>query len=393
MKKILIITHNFPPESVGRASRIYELAKFLKNHFKILVLCPPPTFPFTKYGKECYLYSKENFEDLELFRLWTFQPSKNNPTSFQRIMYYLGFSFFSSIFLLIKSRKVSAIIFSTPPQSTLFATLIARLIRKKIIIDVGDLWETAGGHNVNRGFLRKRMKNFEINCYKKSDAVITNNLIIQNIVKEICGKNDSSKVIYFPYNVDLNKFKKHDVKRESEIVYIGNYGPLQNIESIIEAIPIVIQKFPELKLQLYGGGDSESKLKNLVKELKIEKFCKFNKPIPSSEIPLVLSKSQVGIVPLAMLNELRYATPTKIFEYFACELPVFSYGPSLELERLLTESGSGINVKSDDPKKIAEGLIQFLQNEKRLEDFSSNGRRFVEMRKDSSQIRDLINHL
>ena len=48
MKKVLIIAPNFLPESVGGASRIYEMAKKMKNEFDVSVICPPPTYPFTK---------------------------------------------------------------------------------------------------------------------------------------------------------------------------------------------------------------------------------------------------------------------------------------------------------------------------------------------------------
>ena len=47
MKKVLIITPNFQPESVGGASRIYEMAKELQGEYDVSIVCPPPTYPFT----------------------------------------------------------------------------------------------------------------------------------------------------------------------------------------------------------------------------------------------------------------------------------------------------------------------------------------------------------
>ena len=38
MKKVLIIAPNFLPESVGGASRIYEMAKKMKDEFDVVIM-------------------------------------------------------------------------------------------------------------------------------------------------------------------------------------------------------------------------------------------------------------------------------------------------------------------------------------------------------------------
>ena len=59
MKKVLIIAPNFPPESVGGASRIFEMAKKIQSDYDVSVICPPPTYPFTKYNKSNQIFKKE----------------------------------------------------------------------------------------------------------------------------------------------------------------------------------------------------------------------------------------------------------------------------------------------------------------------------------------------
>ena len=58
MKKAIIIAPNFLPESVGGASRIYEMAKKIQEKYNVTVVCPPPTYPFTKYKKSKHLFRK-----------------------------------------------------------------------------------------------------------------------------------------------------------------------------------------------------------------------------------------------------------------------------------------------------------------------------------------------
>ena len=59
MKKVLIIAPNFPPESVGGASRIFEMAKKIQSDYDVSVICPPPTYPFTKYNKSIKFLKKK----------------------------------------------------------------------------------------------------------------------------------------------------------------------------------------------------------------------------------------------------------------------------------------------------------------------------------------------
>ena len=40
LKNIIILTLNFTPESVGGATRIYEMAKLLSRYYNVTVVCP-----------------------------------------------------------------------------------------------------------------------------------------------------------------------------------------------------------------------------------------------------------------------------------------------------------------------------------------------------------------
>lgn len=391
MKNILIITQNFPPESVGRASRIFRMAKFLVKFHDVTITCPPPTFPFSKFKRQSNLLKKEKFEDLNVIRIWTFQPQKSTLTFFERARYTLIFPIFFTFFFIKNSSKFSTIIFSTPPQTILFASYIARIFRKRIVIDVGDLQfnyaSISSGLVKKNRWLGNKLNSFEINCWKKSDVIICNSLVVKDKLNAICTEK---KIIYFPYNVDTEIFKKHNLKTLNQIVYLGSMGVKHNLESLIKALPLILKKIPDLKLQLYGGGEVEQKLKELVEKLHLQKNCIFNTPIPKEEIPLVLSKSLVGIDPIAMDDFLYYAIPTKTFEYLACGLPIFAYGRSDELDRVIKESGAGKFVRTDDPKKIAEKIIQMVNDKDALKDYSKNGIKFIEKTMNSTSLVEAI---
>jgi len=393
IKNVLIISHNFPPEAGGRSSRINGLAKYLSKFHKITVVTPPPSWPFNKYKKTNRFFKSEKLEDIEVKRIWTFQPSKEIPTFFENFGYFFIFPFLTIFYLIFNSTKFSTVIISTPPPYVLLTSLFVRLLRKRLIIDVGDL---PSEQNIDpntvrtHSFLNKKISKFEINCWKKANLVMTPNSIIRDKIKKILKDNCPSKVKYFPFNVDSQKFKKLDVKRKNQLVYIGSFSAAQNLQAIVKAMPIIIKKIPDIKLQIYGGGADESKLKKLIKDLELEQSCKINSAVSLEQIPLILSKSIIGIVPLAMNEHFHYAMPTKTREYMACSLPVFAYGASEELARLVKETKSGKSVKSGDPDELAENLLSMLNDPDALEQFSINGRNFIERNQENSELVELI---
>ena len=391
MKRVLIIAPNFLPESVGGASRIYEMAKEMKNEFDVSVICPPPTYPFTKYDKSNQIFKKENFEGITLYRIWTYQPSTKNPSFLGRMFYYTIFPILTNLFLFRLLQNTSFVIISTPPSSLLITSWVVRLFKKKLIIDVRDLWIDALsslGYVNKDNFIIKWVKRFEINCWKKANLLLVNSISTSERIKQILGKN-STNIKYLPFSPDLDIFQKHNNKKEKQIVYIGNFGISQALEVLINAMPIIISKIPEINLKLYGGGFCESKIRNLVKELKLEKSIHFFNPVSRNEIPSILSKSLIGIVSLQDNEGLRSAIPTKTFEYLACSLPIVAYGKSDELKRIIEESNAGIYIDNNNEKEIGNSLIKLLSDEEKLKKYSENGRKFMEQKIDFSFMKEI----
>jgi len=381
-KKVIIVTHHFPPEATGGASRLYEMARTLQDSYDVTVVCPPPTFPFTKYKREKYLYRKENFNGFRIFRLWTYQPSTHYPSLFLRLIYYAVFPILAFFFLLAHLHDVSFVIISTPPSPLLITSLAARLFRKKLIIDVRDFWidlAVSLSYIKEDSFIVRWVRKFEEYCWTKSDLIITNSRIIYDTLRSNTNHANKSKIKYFPFSVNLEVFKKvNGTARKKQIVYIGNFGTAQNLNALINAFPLVLQQTSDYIIQFYGGGDCEPVMKSLAKDLDIEEYVNFNDPVPREEIPSILSQSTLGIIALSSHNVVRYALPTKSFEYFASGLPVVAYGSSDELELIMKKSQAGIYVRGDDKTKIAEAIIKMVTDKTALEQYSINGRKYAE---------------
>ena len=375
MKKIIIVTHNFLPESVGGASRIYEMARELQRSFQVEVICSPPTYPFTKFPLSNKIIQHEDLNGIAVHRVWTYQPRKKSPTLLQRIMYYTFHSILSSLYLMRRIRGDTVVIVTNPPPTLLISTLVSRVFRKKTIIDMRDFWIDAA---VSLGFIKNKfiiscLKKFEKYCLVNSEIIITNSMYIQ---KKLIEEHPQKKIKYVPFNVNLAEFRKIQCKIENELVYIGNIGTAQNLTKLIHAVSILVKEWPKIRLEIYGGGDEEDKIRREIEKLKLNQNIFMHKPVSREQIPTILSKSMIGVVPLADNKKLAYAIPTKTFEYLACEIPIIAYGTSDELKRVLLDANAGMLVEGKH-NKLAEKIAILLKDQELMEAYKKNGRAFL----------------
>jgi len=187
MKSILIITTQYIPEAVGRASRMHELAKALKNFYKIQVITPPPTWPYSKFPKVNYLSHREQIDGIDILRIWTYQPKNEDPSAIAKLAYHLIFPINVCFSFLSTLRNVSSVIISAQPPPILLSALFVIFARKKLILDIGDLeyGENIDKKGVRLSILKKISKRIQLYCWRKSDFIITNTLGIQARIQKI----------------------------------------------------------------------------------------------------------------------------------------------------------------------------------------------------------------
>lgn len=166
------------------------------------------------------------------------------------------------------------------------------------------------------------------------------------------------------------------------IIYTGNLGSAQDLESVIRAMSHL--SHDGASLQLVGGGDVESELRQLTDELGIGDTVEFAGVVRREEVPTFLDQATVGIAPLKDTDELAYAIPTKVYEYMASCLPTVVTGCG-EIERFVDESGGGVHV-ANDPEQIAQQLDELLEDDTRRQQLAERGREYVETNYDRKAI-------
>jgi len=328
---------------------------------------------------------------MNIIRILTYQPRNLNPKFIERILYYLVFPIICCLIVicLLAVKRIHYILTSTPPLTTILPGLLCRSFGLKWILDVRDLWLYASiglGYVKRDSLLFKLAQKFETISFIKSNIILINSPSIGDYIKIELPKHEWDKIFFVPFSVDTSLFKPMNSPRKKEIIiYVGNFGSAQSLETIIRAMPEVSKFFPKIKLILIGKGEEEIKLKKLRDKLDLKNVI-FMDPVPRSKIPELLSQALIGLVPLKDDKSLKYARPTKLYEYLSCGLPVIAYGSSLEVKRIIKESGAGIYVNGNNPTDIAKATITLISNPKLLKKMSYNARKYIVQNYDSKLI-------
>jgi len=130
-----------------------------------------------------------------------------------------------------------------------------------------------------------------------------------------------------PYGMWIDRIKRYSYEEceKNTLVFMGHLLEKQGVQLVLEAIPEIIKKIPDFKFKVIGTGNYEGKLKEKVKDLKIEKYVNFLGKIEKNEdLEEEIAKSCVAIAPYIEKLDTwtKYADPGKVKTYLACGVPV-----------------------------------------------------------------------
>ncbi|MEF8801946.1 glycosyltransferase family 4 protein [Natronomonas sp.] len=422
-RRVVFVSQMYPPEKGGNASRIHDTATQLQNgDWNVSVLCPPPSYPPGEFDRSWQRSRTEVVDGVSVHRLWSWQPAVENPGMARRLPYYLLFGIHAMVWLLLNVRKYDVVVTSTPPISTGAPGLLAAVLGKPWLVDVRDLWIDASislGYLEAGGAVERLSRRFQRLVLHTADAISVTTQTLGREIQDQYGDSLGEKQLVIPNGVDTERF---ELERETQpggvlageatskepqgtsrdspgvasresatdggqkptIVYTGNLGTAQDLEACIRSLTHL--EHQDAVLRLVGGGDMESELRELARELGVAERVDFVGTVPRTDVPTYLHEATVGVAPLKDGEALAYAMPTKVYEYLACGLPTVVTGNG-EIERFIDESGAGLHA-ANDPKSVAERLDRLLADEGLRDRMGRQGRDHVVTHYDRRAIAD-----
>ncbi len=198
---------------------------------------------------------------------------------------------------------------------------------------------------------------------KNSDCAIAGN----EDGKQILLKLGFNKKIYvmpqYGINLDDFKFEKKllpDDGQDYNIAYTGRIVPEKGLEILLKAI----EGLDKIKLAIAGVGkkDYEEKIKNIIKQKKLEEKIVWKGHISSKNIPEFLNKMHILILPSISMPDWKEQFGRVLIEAFASKVAVIG-SSSGEIPNVIGDAG--LIFKEGDSSDLKD-KIKLLLNDKNL---------------------------
>ena len=342
MSRVLFHSLTIPPDQVSTGILVADIAaKFHNKGTSIEVLASTPQYRFdskefsaeemTKVKRNIYT---SNYKGVKITHLYASKRSFNRITRlFQWISYHI-----KSITYLTKNRKNfdTIYIFSYPPTMNLIAIYSKKILKKKTVYSVWELYpEIASKLNeLNSSLLLNLFKRIDNFCLRVIDNVVVNSEELKDylVSKRNIEENKVNVIYHFSNEPEIPK----PSIMNKEIMYAGNLGTPQNLESFINIFSENTNKF---NLTIYGSGSQYERISNMnSNNIKVNSFVDRKKLVElTKDIPYAL----VSLSPKLTVE----GFPGKTFDYLKMNKILIGYSnPESGLAKFIEKYELGVNI-------------------------------------------------
>lgn len=180
----------------------------------------------------------------------------------------------------------------------------------------------------------------------------------------------------FSRNIIVSEKLLNENKDKKIIVTIRRLVPKNGIHYLVEAMPYIIDKVPNIKYLMIGDGTMKNHIKNRIKKLGIEKYVDIVGKLSSKEIPEYLKLSDVVVFPsTAESSSIACAEAMAI----GCNIVASRVGGLVELlgkneergrfVKLVdwenSDYGAPVNIGDDKYRSLADVVVASVLDEKK----------------------------
>ncbi|MFN4026048.1 MAG: glycosyltransferase family 4 protein [Flavobacterium sp.] len=355
MEEILIISNYYPPEKGAAANRIEQLAlKLQENNYKVAVVCPLGNYPkgelFPEYKGKFSV--TENRDNITVKRLWIYPSVSKNLLI--RILSVLSFSLSLFCYLLFRKTPKKIVVQSPPLLLSFLSVMVLSLKKKKIILNISDLWPLAALElkAIKEGSFSHKISLFmERFLYKKATVIIGQSEEILTHVKTLFPEKKALLYRNFPDHKTSAFELKTTEDEPVKLFFAGLLGIAQGVSELCQQIDF---KDLNIELHLFGDGAEKAAIESHIANGRNPKVF-YHGMLDRKSLHETLKTFDIALVPLK--TRIYGSVPSKIFEYTALGFPVLYFGGG-EGETIVAENQLGWVASVGNFEELNQKLVE-----------------------------------
>ncbi|MEH6764536.1 MAG: glycosyltransferase family 4 protein [Aequorivita antarctica] len=332
MTKTLILASEFPPQPGGIGNHAYNLAKGLQaNGFKVQLVCD------TRSGRGEEERDFDKSLTFEVIRI----PRKK----------IILLSYLKRINTAFSLTRKSETLICSGKFSLWLGAFLTFFFKKEFIAII---------HGSEVRLPNKILRKLTDLSLKRFDKVIAVSNYTKSLVSHLVLKNIEVVPNGFEMEVHTNSRNKNEPV--PVLITVGNLTQRKGQHNVINALPLLLRKYPDLKYHMVGIPTDKERLEKLALDLNVGKAVVFFGKVSEEEKIELLQQADVFV----MLSETTQTGDAEgfgiaILEANALGIPAIG-SLGCGIEDAIMDGSSGKLVNNKDSKQLANALEEILNN-------------------------------
>jgi glycosyltransferase involved in cell wall biosynthesis len=307
-------------------------------------------------------------------------------------LYFFIYRYFLLFYIVFMSRRYRIDALHVHDLPFALATCIAgKIIQKPVVFDMHEdyvemvSWGMKGEKGVKKNIELLLSKTLKI---EERIGIALSTKILVVVEEEIKRLNTmgipSEKIEVISNTADLEELDNMCVSgsytefyNEFVISYIGGFSKHRGLDTLIEAMPLILNKIPNAHLLLVGDGVMKASLVRLCTELNIENNVTFTGWVPFEEAMRYIMISDICTIPYHKTRQTNKSFPHKLSQYMYLEKPILVSDVE-SLKRIIEETQCGIIFEAGNPYDLAKKTIKAKKKQGFLDELGMNGKKAAE---------------
>ena len=270
----------------------------------------------------------QTYDGLNLFFIQSRPMSEQRAARyFLRLFCFCLKSFFFMSYLGLRKRY-DIVHVTSPPDIIVFSALIPKLLGAGILLDIHDigpeLYMRKLGVPSDVPMIRVLKYLESVSARFAHHLITVTDIWRDKLLQRVNHGIQCTTILNVP---DEDMFKRFSARKPfpekgCNLFYHGSFEEHFGVDTLIKAMPAVRKQIPGVKLHLYGGGRLYGAMMDLAKELRVDDCLSFNGAVPFYELPEILKKADMGIVPTKASVFSDEALSMKSLEYMTLGIPI-----------------------------------------------------------------------
>lgn len=381
--RVLIFSLHYKPEPNFIVTDVAEA--WAGEGHRVTVVTVHPNYPKGQFypGTKPWRIARTNENGVIVWRIPYYTDHSLSPL--RRTLSYLSYAIAAALLAPLIARRPSVVwVYHGPFMTAVPALFFKWVHRAKLIYTCADLWPeslVATGVRVP-SFLIRSLFAYRRWINRQADVLVCSTRGTAEIYAAEGVSRD--RLEYVPVWVEGISAEPSPTGCDTgsdvpTIVYAGNLGPAQPVETLIRAGAILRREGTTIKVHIFGSGSREKELKKIALEEDAQNVVFHGRVTPDMAFD-ASARATGQVVLLASSPMFRMSVPSKLAFCFAASSPLL-FGLEGESVRIAEEAGGGIAFSAEDPQSLVlaiRNLIALTSSERdamrvRLRDYYERG--------------------